>query len=328
MICQTKISIAMAVYNGERFIREQLDSFLRQNQLPDELVISDNASTDSTAEIVRDFAVSAPFAVRLFVNERNLGIGQNFARAISECSGDIIFLSDCDDVWYSDKIRSMTAALSASPKSALAVCDALLVDERLQPLGCSLWQSWGFTPRTKEITPLANGEVFSPSVPWFGACMAFRASLKPLILPIPPDKQFQRCGHDSFIARTIICSGAGGTALVPRPLQAYRQHLAQATGVGKVTWVQRLSNRLNGRALRPTHILAPVISRLAELSGPHHDTKSPMLTEALHHFRTRCELPANKLLRVPIIARELASHRYQRFSGGLIVAIKDLMFVR
>lgn len=318
----------MAVYNGERLIREQLDSFLRQVRLPDELVISDNASSDSTRQIVRDFALSASFPVRLLVNEYNVGIGRNFDRAISECSGDIIFLSDCDDVWYPDKIQSMTAALSASPRSALAVCDALLVDEKLRPLGCSLWQSWGFAPGAKQIIRLANGKVFSPLVPWFGACMAFRASLKPLILPIPPDQRFQRCGHDSFIARTIICSGAGGTALVARQLQAYRQHSAQATGVGKVTWAQRLVSRLNGRAQRPTHVLAPVMTRLAEWSGQQNGTNSPMLAEALHHFHARCEMPANKLFRVPTIARELASRRYHKFSGGLGVAIKDLMFVR
>lgn len=63
----------MAVYNGERFIREQLDSFVRQTRLPDELVVSDNASTDRTVEIVREFAARAPFPVRLFINDSKEG---------------------------------------------------------------------------------------------------------------------------------------------------------------------------------------------------------------------------------------------------------------
>lgn len=87
----------MAVYNGERFIREQLDSFLRQTRRPHELVVSDNASSDRTVEIVREFAGRSPFPVRLFINERNIGVTKNFERAIREPSGDIIFLSDCDD---------------------------------------------------------------------------------------------------------------------------------------------------------------------------------------------------------------------------------------
>jgi len=106
----SKISIAMAVYNGDRFIGEQLESFVRQTRLPDELVVSDNASTDRTVEIVRDFARRAPFKVRLVINDRNLGAAKNFERAITECTGDVIFLSDCDDVWYLNKVSVMGQA--------------------------------------------------------------------------------------------------------------------------------------------------------------------------------------------------------------------------
>jgi glycosyltransferase involved in cell wall biosynthesis len=128
-----KLSIAMAVYNGEHFIQEQLDSYARQSRLPDELVVSDNASVDSTVDIVRDFAERAPFRVGLFVNERNLGVSKNFENAIDKCTGDIIFLSDCDDVWYPDKLKVMEKAFLRWPTAAVATCNADLVDEFLRP---------------------------------------------------------------------------------------------------------------------------------------------------------------------------------------------------
>ena len=74
----------MAVYNGERFIGEQFESFVRQTRLPDELVVSDNASTDRTVEIVRDFAARAPFPVWLFINDSNIGVTKNFERVLTE----------------------------------------------------------------------------------------------------------------------------------------------------------------------------------------------------------------------------------------------------
>ena len=164
----SKISIAMAVYNGDRFIGEQLESFVRQTRLPDELVVSDNASTDRTVEIVRDFARRAPFKVRLLINDRNLGAAKNFERAITECTGDVIFLSDCDDVWYPNKVSVMEQALAESPRAGVAVCDADLVDENLEPLGGRLWPALGFRYRSRDHQRLIAGSTFNRRVPIYG----------------------------------------------------------------------------------------------------------------------------------------------------------------
>src|SRR5208283_2264965 len=221
---RTHISVAMAVHNGERFIREQFDSFVRQTRLPDELVVSDNASTDRTVEIVRDFAARAPFPVRLFINDSNLGVTKNFERAIRECAGDIILLSDCDDVWYPNKVSVMEQALAESPRAGFAICDADLVDEHLDSLDRCLWQASGFRYRSRDQKKLSGGSTFSRRVPVFGCCLAFRAKFKPLLLPLPDGY-----AHDIFITWTIMCSGLGGVALVPLALMAYRQHALQTT---------------------------------------------------------------------------------------------------
>ena len=98
------LSIALASYNGERYIAEQLDSIARQTRLPDELIISDDASGDATPAIALDFARQAPFPVKVLQNSERAGSTRNFEIAIRACTGDIIFLCDQDDVWYPNKI--------------------------------------------------------------------------------------------------------------------------------------------------------------------------------------------------------------------------------
>src|SRR5947208_14214106 len=98
------ISVAMCTYNGERFLKEQLESLAAQTRQPDELVVCDDRSTDSTPHIVEAFARAAPFPVRLEVNDRCLGSTKNFEHAILRCTGALIALSDQDDVWHPEKL--------------------------------------------------------------------------------------------------------------------------------------------------------------------------------------------------------------------------------
>src|SRR5271168_2200141 len=95
---QEKISVALCTYNGERFLSRQLASMLQQSRLPDELVVCDDRSTDNTIEILQDFSASAGFPVKITRNEHNLGFVANFERAIQLCQGDLIALSDQDDI--------------------------------------------------------------------------------------------------------------------------------------------------------------------------------------------------------------------------------------
>ncbi|HEV2835287.1 MAG TPA: glycosyltransferase, partial [Pyrinomonadaceae bacterium] len=98
------LSIALGTYNGAVYLKEQLESIAAQTRTPDELVISDDQSTDDTLRLIEEFAATAGFPVPLSVNESNLGTAKNFEKAISLCRGDVILLSDQDDVWHSDKL--------------------------------------------------------------------------------------------------------------------------------------------------------------------------------------------------------------------------------
>ena len=99
------ISIAMATFNGERFIRKQLESLAKQTLSPFELVITDDGSTDSTLAIIDEFARQAPFPVRLYRNPTQLGYVQNFMHCAHLCKGELIAFSDQDDIWDDRKLR-------------------------------------------------------------------------------------------------------------------------------------------------------------------------------------------------------------------------------
>lgn len=128
------ISVAMATYEGGRFINDQLSSIAAQTVLPHEVVIFDDGSTDNTVDIVRGFASSAPFEVRFVVNERRLGITRNFESAIYACKGGIVFLCDQDDVWYPEKVEKTLACFRRSEAVGVVCSDA---DVSTRPCGRS-----------------------------------------------------------------------------------------------------------------------------------------------------------------------------------------------
>lgn len=104
------VSVIMATYNGEKFIREQIDSIIGQTYPVHELIIQDDGSTDQTVAIARKYAEAYP-QVKVFVNEKNLGLNQNFKTAAMRATGDFVAISDQDDVWYPEKIERQVAAI-------------------------------------------------------------------------------------------------------------------------------------------------------------------------------------------------------------------------
>lgn len=309
----SKISIAMAVYNGERFISEQLESFVQQTRLPDELIVSDNVSTDRTAAIVRDFTARAPFPVKLFVNDENLGVGRNFDRAMRECTGDLIFLSDSDDVWYPDKLRLMEQALEQSPQAGLAACAVDVVDQDLRPLGYTT-----SSLRRHQRPPFSS---LPPS--FLGNSLALRAKLRSVVLPIPASPIFLKGHHDDWLGLAILAWG-GGVLSIPQPLQAWRQHQKQQSGGFPRGFTSKAAQRSE-----PLEVMLAALEARIESPPPQAGAPDRRVLDELKsfvaHLRTRAGLPASRPLRLPIVIRELTQRKYSRYSSGVLSAIKDLV---
>lgn len=200
-----KISIAMTSYNGEKFIKEQLESFMLQTRQPDELVITDDGSTDSTEEIVKNFSLLAPFPVVFHRNSTNLGFVKNFEKAMSLCQGDIICLSDQDDVWDKSKLTVVGQCFSESPGTQLVINDQFVCDGGLV--------NYGFTSFEK-ARRLGLGD------DWviYGCCTSVRKSFFDLVSPFPDDFP----GHDTWLNKLAIYMGV--RRIVEQPLQKYRRH--------------------------------------------------------------------------------------------------------
>lgn len=200
-----KISIAMATYNGSGYIEEQLDSFLTQTRLPDELVITDDCSSDDTVKIIRDFTLKAPFPVILTVNKKNLGYSGNFNAALEGTTGELVFLSDQDDVWFSDKLEYMTKLAEDNPEDLILMNDAALTDGLLNEVG---------------LTKLEQIESAGMPIESFvmGCCCAVRRELLDICMPIPADYK----AHDNWLVE--FADGLEAKEVDDKVLQYYRRH--------------------------------------------------------------------------------------------------------
>lgn len=328
-----KFSVAMCTYNGSRYLGEQLESMAAQTRPPDELVVCDDCSTDCTPDLVRDFAARAPFPVRLHVNDRNLGIIDNFAAAIARCGGDLIALSDQDDVWLPDKLRQMEAIFGARPRAAGVFSDAEVVNARLQPLGFRLWPTFGFGRREQRM--VRRGDTLRMLMPEncvTGATLAFRSILRPVILPIPKDTFWL---HDGWIAVVLAC--LGDLVCIPEPLILYRQHEAQnmgarpppdapRRGIAESIALRRTYRSDHYRALARQfqQVHERVLTHSAEL--PVEARAISQLQAKIQHSWTRAEMPSSRVARVPLVMRELATLRYHLYSTGFRSAMKDLVY--
>lgn len=200
-----KISIAMATYNGAQYIQEQLESFIHQTRLPDELIITDDCSTDQTEVIIREFAKTAPFVVEFHRNEKNLGYCGNFNAALMKTAGDLVFLSDQDDVWFPEKIEQMIGVAERNPQALVVMNDAALTDSEL-----------------KEVGLTKVGQIRSAGLPIktfvMGCCCGIRRELLDFCMPIPEGLK----AHDNWIVH--FAEAVNGKVVFDRVLQYYRRH--------------------------------------------------------------------------------------------------------
>ena len=307
MSTKLSLSIALTTYNGEQYIREQLDSIVRQTMLPDELVISDDASVDSTFDIIKDFERSAPFPVKLQINQKRLGSTLNFESAIRACSGDIIFLCDQDDVWYPDKIARIEECFVNNPKAGAVFTDADIVDQNLQSYGPKLWKKIRFN--LSEQKNMAN-DAFTVLLKHFvvtGATMAFRSSFKEFVFPIP-----EEWVHDAWIA--FLISASSNLIAIPTPLIAYRQHSSNQIGVS-------YSGKNLGKSFSSIYSPRVLLHKLAKVhllehadSIPNVNSKIVRLNEKITFLSVRAKLPVARWRRIPILIRELFLLRYHRYA--------------
>jgi glycosyltransferase involved in cell wall biosynthesis len=222
-----KISIALCTYNGERYLKEQLDSFLRQKLLPYEIVACDDASTDSTVEILEDFARTAPFPIRIYRSEHNLGLIQNFSKAASLCTGDYVAFSDQDDIWLPDRLNASFHRMKEAEREygsdipLLVYSDLSLIDSEgrcIRPSFMKYQKMWHSDHGLLRILLAQNTIAGNTSL-----C---NKVLMQVSLPFPE----VITNHDGWFA--LVAASIGKIFFIPEALVLYRQHESNAVGAG------------------------------------------------------------------------------------------------
>lgn len=309
-----KIGVALCTYNGERYLRTQLESIAAQTRLPDVLLACDDASQDGTLAMLESWAARAPFEVRILRNPANLGYLRNFEQAIARCDADLIALSDQDDCWRPDKLEKLEGVFLRDAQAAAVFSDAEIVDEQLQPLGHGLLDVLRVSGAEREaahagrlLPVLLRRNVVA------GATLAFRASWKERVLPMP-----QGVVHDEWIA--LLAAAEGALRFAPERLVLYRQHGGNQIGARRWSPGEHLRTAQVRRRDVSGRLLA-LMSRLRERIG----RSEPGIDGKIAHLERRVALPQPRLLRLPAIAAEFMHGGYARYSSGWRTALRDLV---
>lgn len=321
-----RVSVALCTFEGERYVPAQLESLLAQTRLPDELVACDDGSRDGTLRHLTRFAARAPFPVRVEVNEARLGATANFEKAISLCSGDLIAPCDQDDVWRPGRIARAVEVLESDPRIGMAFSDADVVDEDLRPLGHRLWEAVGFTRSGRGMVRRGRAlDAFLRRWIVTGTTMTFRATYRPLVLPIPG-----AWVHDAWIA--MLVAAVAPVAPIEEPLVLYRQHAGQLLGAaraGPLGFLRRARETGPGEYAIEAERFRLLRQRLEDRG---HLGRDPSLRARLdakvahQELRLAISRDPSRASRVGAALRELARGGYSRYSARTLVVLKDLLF--
>ncbi|KIM06024.1 MAG: alpha-L-Rha alpha-1,3-L-rhamnosyltransferase [Sulfurovum sp. AS07-7] len=225
----------MATYNGEKYIKEQLNSILVQLGVDDEVIVSDDGSSDRTVEIIKSFNDSR---IKIYNNSKEKGYTRNFENALEKASGDIIFLSDQDDVWVKNKVSRMVEILKDYD---FVVSDNSIVNENLEVINKSHF----------EVYKTSRGFIKNLLLPrYVGACMAFKKNVLEKSLPFPGNAKL--CVHDYWIS--LIAEVYFKSYKLDEQLLLYRRHGANASSGGEKS-KNSLSHKLKVRLYTLIHLI-------------------------------------------------------------------------
>jgi len=224
---ELRVSVCMATFNGALYIERQLESILSQLHLCDEVIIVDDCSEDSTVNLVEKIG---DFRISIFRNHINFGVQKSFEKAINLASGDIIFLSDQDDVWLDGKIDAIKYALI---NHDLVVTDCIVTDQELNVSFNSL-----FKLREPKLGLINN--IFRNS--YTGCCMAFNRKVLKAALPFPKNIPM----HDWWIG--LVGELVGSVHFIEKPFILYRRHSLNSSSLtkpSKYSFLKQVSMRWN-----------------------------------------------------------------------------------
>jgi glycosyltransferase involved in cell wall biosynthesis len=307
-----KFSIALATYNGARFLPEQIDSYLSQTRPPDEVVICDDQSEDQTLDIISRFRTRSPFPVRIEQNPQRLGINGNFERAVGLCDGDVIFLSDQDDIWGPEKLARHEAVYRSLPDIGLVFSNGQVVDTAGEALGYDLFDTFGVRPSRQRA--INSGHALEQLVKCSratGCTISFRADWRDVLVPFS-----MHWHHDEWIA--LVMSALAPMQTLPESLLRYRLHEMQAIGASNPaedrglhpSWLPERIEHIDGQLAQLTELLDRLARFESRLLCRDY---SRVIKRKLEYLQRRRSMPQPRLARVPAVIWEVIFGTYIRY---------------
>lgn len=311
-----RLSVAMCTYNGSRYVGAQIDSILQQTVPVDELIVSDDGSSDGTIDIIRGKFQGRESPKLIVLQGERLGITRNFERALAACNGDVLFLCDQDDLWLPNKVEVVVRFFAHYPEVMLTFSDARLVNEVAHDLGTSQFEMVRLSKRlirsltgSSPLPALLRRNVVT------GATVAFRRDLLTFARPFVSGWL-----HDEWLA---ICAAAKGRlGIIEEPLVHYRQHANNQCGMRPSGIKQKISIALetrqsSHRTIRLEHLLERLKSSDPKLQVHIH--------RALVFERARIHSNCGVLHRVFRVFRPSVWVGYFRYADGFRSIAKDLL---
>lgn len=325
-----QFSVAICTHNGEKYILEQLDSILDQTFPVAEILISDDASTDTTVELIETFMNSRDSSelpsIRLFRNESALGVSRNFQECISLTNNEWVLLCDQDDIWHPDKTKLLLEQILLNPTSKFFFTDAEIVAENGKQLGYSLFKALGVTRRELRYLRSRNCfQVFLRRNIATGATCLVHKDVFRFAVPFPPEWL-----HDEWLA---ICAAYEDSIDVYEGKTIdYRQHSSNVIGAKKLTVRRRISKYREPRRERNSHLVRRALvlrNRLGSFSTSGIGTKSAHKKRAIEEYLqfhvARSGTAGNRLLRIFDVCSIAFRMNYFRNSLGLRDFVRDLV---
>ncbi len=319
---KTTVSVALCTHNGATFLQEQMESILNQTRSPDEIVISDDASSDATIDVLQtSLAHVGDTNVTFLRNERTLGVTANFAQALAACTGNLVALCDQDDVWDPKKLERMAAEFDSRPHLLLLHSDARIVGRTGATTGATLFDTLHVTP--DEILSVHRGDTLDVLLRRnivTGATAMLRRELVERVEPFPASWV-----HDEWLA--AVAAAIGEVDLIEEQLIDYRQHGGNEIGATTLNLRGRISRLRAPRSARNARLLARAESLLERFSAPGFVVSQSVeqkAREKVEHERVRGSFPANRMRRIRPVLAEWNTGRYRRYGLGLQDVARDL----
>lgn len=322
------ISVALCTHNGTRFIGEQMRSICLQTLPPDEIVLSDDASSDDCVAVARASLRECEQArpgiaidLRVIENSPPLRITKNFEQAVLACKGNLIALSDQDDAWHPERLARVAAEFERRPELLLLHTDARLVGASGQDLGESLFHA--LEVKSFELDWIHRGNAFDVFLRRnlvTGATTVFRRTLLAHAAPFPVEWL-----HDEWLA--IIAAAVGRVDALEARLIDYRQHESNQIGARRDSFLRKVQKAFASRG--DTHQRRAVkaellLSRLLALGSVVGQETVGKVRDKLEHQRFRAGLPSGRIARFAPVMREASTGRYEKFGRGTRGVVRDL----